>query len=75
MNASQEALLTNWKKIKELVRQRWKRITADDLDLIDGNTDELISILRKRYGYGKKQAEIEITSWLSIVNNVEVSSK
>lgn len=70
MNARQDVLLTNWNKSKVLVRKRWGKITDDDLELIDGNTDELISILRKRYGYGKKQAEIEITNWISSVNQV-----
>ena len=75
MNTKLDISLTNWKAVKKLVRQRWGRITDDDLDLIGGKSDELISILRKRYGYGKTQAEIEIDDWLSSVNHVGVSPK
>jgi uncharacterized protein YjbJ (UPF0337 family) len=48
VNARQDVLLTNWNKSKVLVRKRWGKITDDDLEMIDGKTDELISILRKR---------------------------
>ena len=60
--------MTDWNTIKNLVRMRWGRITDDDLVLIGGKNDELIRVLRKRYGYGKTQAEIEIANWLSSEN-------
>ena len=33
--------------------------------MLSGKTNDLIIVLRKRYGYGKVQAEIEINNWLT----------
>jgi uncharacterized protein YjbJ (UPF0337 family) len=55
---------TKWSILKPDVRKHWGKITEDDLDHIIGSQEELINILRKRYGYGKEQAEIEINNWL-----------
>ncbi len=60
----------NWPLIKTRLRDHWTKVTEDDLKQINGNVDQLITILRKRYGYGKAQAEIEINNWLSQQKNV-----
>ncbi len=54
----------NWPLMKTRLRDHWTKVTEDDLKQINGNVDQLITILRRRYGYGKAQAEIEINSWL-----------
>ncbi len=63
--AMNKLLLTNWKYLKPQLNKQWGKITDDDLDHINGKPDELVNILRKRYGYGKAQAEIEIEHWLA----------
>lgn len=64
MDTTKDILHDNWKLLKPRVRKRWAKISEDDLTLISGRTDDLIGVLRKRYGYGKAQAEIEISRWL-----------
>ncbi len=64
MNATKDNLQLNWTELKSKLRKRWGKITEADLAQINGNTDELIRTLRKRYGYGQAQAEIEIHQWL-----------
>jgi uncharacterized protein YjbJ (UPF0337 family) len=59
-----DTIKTKWSTLKPNVRKRWGRITEDDLSQVTGTKAELINILRKRYGYGKEQAEIEINNWL-----------
>jgi uncharacterized protein YjbJ (UPF0337 family) len=65
MGASQDILFGKWHELKGKVRQRWGKLTGDDLARLNGKTDELVVLLQQRYGYGKAQAEIEITNWLS----------
>lgn len=65
MNATQDIILGNWHELKGQVRQRWTKLTDDDLAKMNGKTEELVGILQQRYGYGKVQAEIEIKLWLS----------
>jgi uncharacterized protein YjbJ (UPF0337 family) len=64
LSAAKDYLQNNWTELKSKLRKRWGKITEDDLTQINGNNDELIRTLRKRYGYGKAQAEIEINQWL-----------
>jgi len=54
----------NWKQFKGQVRQKWGKLTDDDLNVIEGNRMELAGRLQQRYGYAKDQAERKIDSWL-----------
>jgi uncharacterized protein YjbJ (UPF0337 family) len=65
MSSSQDILFGKWHEIKGRVRQRWGKLTSADLARLNGKTEELVGLLQQRYGYGKAQAEIEITHWLS----------
>lgn len=53
-----------WSELKSQIHQHWTKLTDEDLSSLNGRTDDFIALLRKRYGYGKVQAEIEITRWL-----------
>lgn len=64
MDATRDDLQINWSFLKTRVRKHWGKITEDDLSNISGRPDVLINVLRKRYGYGKAQAEIELSNWL-----------
>ncbi len=64
MDTSNKYVQINWPFLKPKLRDHWKKITDDDLKHLNGKVEDLITILRKRYGYGKAQAEIEINNWL-----------
>jgi uncharacterized protein YjbJ (UPF0337 family) len=64
MDTMKNFLPYKWYMLKSEVRKHWVKITEDDLKKLNGNTEDLINVLRKRYGYGKAQAEIEINTWL-----------
>ncbi len=65
MNTNQDTLMGKWPELKNLVKQHWGKLTADDLTRLSGATAELVGVLRQRYGYGRAQANIEIDQWLS----------
>jgi uncharacterized protein YjbJ (UPF0337 family) len=44
------ALKGNWNIIKGKLKQRWAKLTDDDLELIEGKEDELIGRIQKRPG-------------------------
>jgi uncharacterized protein YjbJ (UPF0337 family) len=48
-----------WMQIKGQVRQRWARLTDDDVAFIEGNLQEAAGRLQKRYGYARDQAQRE----------------
>jgi uncharacterized protein YjbJ (UPF0337 family) len=53
----------SWKTMKGKVREKWGKLTDDDLDVIAGKRDQLVGRLQQKYGYSKEQAEIEVDRW------------
>jgi uncharacterized protein YjbJ (UPF0337 family) len=39
-----------WKEMRGKVRERWGKLTDDDLDVIAGKRDQLVGIIQQRYG-------------------------
>jgi uncharacterized protein YjbJ (UPF0337 family) len=58
----------NWKALKGQVRQKWGKLTDDDLDVIEGKRTEFAGRLQQRYGYAKDEAEKNIDTWLKTIN-------
>jgi uncharacterized protein YjbJ (UPF0337 family) len=50
----------NWKQFKGNVKEKWGKLTDDDLTTIAGKREQLAGLLQQRYGYGKDQAEKEL---------------
>lgn len=50
----------NWKELKGKARQKWGRLTDDDLAVIDGRREELIGRVQQRCGHAREQAEREV---------------
>jgi uncharacterized protein YjbJ (UPF0337 family) len=58
----------NWKQFKGSAKEKWGKLTDDDLDVIEGKRTELAGRLQQRYGYAKDEAEKNIDTWLKDVN-------
>ena len=52
-----------WKQAKGSIKQKWGKLTDDDLDVIEGKRDQLIGMLQKRYGWSRELAEEEVTNY------------
>jgi uncharacterized protein YjbJ (UPF0337 family) len=50
----------NWKQFKGQVKEKWGKLTDDDLTTIAGKRDQLAGLLQKKYGYAKDEAEKEL---------------
>ncbi len=48
-----------WQQMKGKVKEKWGKLTDDDLKVIEGKRDQLAGLLEKRYGYAKERAEEE----------------
>jgi uncharacterized protein YjbJ (UPF0337 family) len=49
-----------WKEIKGQAKQKWGKLTNDDLDVINGKREELIGRVQNRYGMAKEEAEKQV---------------
>ena len=61
---NKELLKGNWNILKGKVKQKWGKLTDNDISTIDGNYDELIGHLQKAYGYDQEACEREIDSFI-----------
>ena len=50
----------DWHQLSRRLKEKWKKLTDDDLSAIAGRRDQLEGVLQTRYGYDKQQAEIEL---------------
>lgn len=61
MNADQ--LKGKWKQLKGSVKTKWGKLTDDDLDVINGQRDQLIGRIQERYGIAKDEAQRQVDEW------------
>jgi uncharacterized protein YjbJ (UPF0337 family) len=54
-----------WHQLKGEAKNQWGKLTDDDLDRIEGNSEKLVGVLQERYGYERQQAEQEVDSFLA----------
>jgi uncharacterized protein YjbJ (UPF0337 family) len=52
-----------WKQLRGKVKQKWAKLTDDDLAYIDGHRDQLLGRLQERYGIARDQAEKQLKDW------------
>jgi uncharacterized protein YjbJ (UPF0337 family) len=55
----------NWKQFKGKMKEKWGKLTDDDMTVIEGKRDQLVGKIQERYGYAKDQAESEVKDWES----------
>lgn len=53
----------NWMQAKGKVKEKWGKLTDDDLTVAQGKRDVLAGKLQERYGMAKEQAEKELDSF------------
>lgn len=52
-----------WKDLKGTVREKWGKLTDDELDVIAGKRDQFLGKLQEKYGVAKEEAEKQIEEW------------
>ncbi|HLV86671.1 MAG TPA: CsbD family protein [Candidatus Sulfotelmatobacter sp.] len=52
-----------WNQFKGSVKQKWGKLTDDDIKQIEGNRDVLLGKIQERYGITKEKAEQELNDW------------
>jgi hypothetical protein len=64
MDPTKDILQDKWPVVKDQALQKWSLLTAEDLIGLSGKEEELVTLLRRRYKYGRVQADMEIRNWL-----------
>ena len=54
---NQDEMAGNWKQLKGSLKEKWGKFTNDDLDVIQGQSEQLSGKLQEHYGMAKEEAE------------------
>jgi uncharacterized protein YjbJ (UPF0337 family) len=53
----------NWKQFSGKVKEKWGKLTDDDLTVIGGKQDQLVGRIQERYGIARDEAEKQVKTW------------
>jgi uncharacterized protein YjbJ (UPF0337 family) len=71
---NEDILRGQWNQLKGRVRKQWGKLTDDDLDMIQGDTEILLGKLTERYGRSRESLEREIEDWLKKENEASIKA-
>lgn len=54
---NKEIMEGKWKQLKGEIQNKWGKLTNDDLDVIDGNSEKFSGMIQERYGKSKEEAD------------------
>ena len=57
---NEQTLKADWLMLKGKIKEKWGKLTDDDLDVIEGKRDQLAGAIMKRYGYLKEESEFQV---------------
>lgn len=58
-----------WMQTNGAVREKWGKLTDDDLDVIAGKRDQLVGRIRERYGVAKEEAERQADAFVKTLSD------
>jgi uncharacterized protein YjbJ (UPF0337 family) len=64
----------NWVQFKGKVKEKWGKLTNDDLDMIKGRQEQLTGKIQERYGIAREQAEREIKEFLDSTGDQNIKA-
>jgi uncharacterized protein YjbJ (UPF0337 family) len=62
---NEDVLKGQWLQLKGKVHEKWGKLTDDDLDKIQGRTEQLVGRVQERYGVARAEAERQVKDWMS----------
>jgi len=54
----------NWKQFTGKVKEKWGKLTDDDLQVIGGQQDQLVGRIQERYGVAEEEAQKQVKNWV-----------
>ena len=60
---NEDKIKGQWKQLRGKLRSRWGKLTDDDLDVAEGNTDYLTGRIQERYGIAKDEAKEQLRAF------------
>lgn len=64
-----------WSQIRGEIRQKWGRLTDNDLEVVAGSKDKFVGRIQERYGIAKEEAQRQLDEWLKTIGPAEPRSR
>jgi uncharacterized protein YjbJ (UPF0337 family) len=64
INMNWDQVAGQWKQMKGSVKEKWGKLTDDDLNQINGQRDQFVGKLQERYGIAREEAQRRADEWL-----------
>jgi len=58
-----DILKGQWTQLKGQVREQWGKLTNDDIDEVQGRSEQLVGKIQERYGVARDEAQRQVDSW------------
>jgi len=62
---NRDVIKGNWKQLKGRAKVEWGKLTDDDLDIVEGRTEELIGRIQERYGIERARAREQVDQFVA----------
>ena len=53
----------NWKQAQGKVKEKWGKLTDDDLTVVNGQREQLEGLIQKRYDMAKDMVRKDVDDW------------
>ncbi|MEF3366429.1 CsbD family protein [Methylocystis sp. 9N] len=63
--ANWDTIQGQWKQAAGKVKEKWGKLTDNEITEINGKREQLEGRLQERYGYTKEQVKKEVDDWLN----------
>lgn len=71
---NEQQLQGRWTELKGKVKERWGRLTDDELTQINGRKEQLLGKIQVKYGIARERAEKELKRFMDSMSLAQSSS-
>lgn len=57
---NEDRIKGQWKQLKGTLKEKWGKLTDDDIQVAEGNSQYLAGKIQERYGIAKDEAERKV---------------
>lgn len=61
---NKDQLVGKWDQVKGQIKEKWGKLTDNDITVIHGREEQLLGKIKERYGYGQEEAERQVTAFM-----------
>ena len=65
---NQDRIAGQWKQLSGKIKEKWGKLTDDDLRHVEGNSEYLTGKVQERYGIAKDIAQKQVTDFSKTLN-------